>query len=61
MAKTQFQRVLESRLNEAVESRRNSIASGAAIDYAHYRENVGYILGLTDAIKICAEIEAESN
>ena len=60
MAKTQFQRVLESRIHEAVESRRNSIASGVCSDYPHYREQVGYILGLTDALKICEEIEGES-
>lgn len=58
--KTQFQRVLESRLNEAVESHRISVASGVCTDYAHYRDSVGYIRGLTAALRICEEIEGES-
>ncbi len=60
MAKTRFHAVLEARIKEAVENRSNSVVAGACSDYAHYRENVGYILGLQDALKICDEIEAES-
>ena len=60
MSKTRFHALLETRINEAVENRSRSIASGAASDYAHYRENVGYIHGLIDALKLCDEIEAES-
>jgi hypothetical protein len=61
MAKTRFHAELEARINIAVENRSKSIASGAASDYAHYRENVGYILGLQEALKLCDDIEAESN
>lgn len=60
MAKTRFHSQLERKINEAVENRSRSIASGAASDYAHYKENVGYILGLQEALKLCDEIEAES-
>jgi len=60
MARTRFHAELEARINIAVENRRNDIAAGAATDYAHYRENVGYILGLLDALKLCSDIEAES-
>ena len=61
MAQTRFHSILEERIKEAVESRRNSIASGHCIDYPAYRENVGYLLGLQDALKICDEIEKEFN
>lgn len=60
MAKTRFQAALEARINEAVESRSISIVDGAAVDYAHYKENVGYIRGLRDALKLCSDIEGES-
>ena len=61
MSKTHFHAKLEARINEAVENRAKSIASGAATDYAHYKENVGYILGLQDALKICDDIASESD
>jgi len=60
MAKTRFHALLEARIKEAVENRSISIAEGAAVDYAHYKENVGYIRGLQDALKFCDDIEAES-
>ena len=61
MSRTHFHAKLEARINEAVENRSISIAEGAATDYPHYKENVGYIRGLRDALKFCDEIEAESN
>lgn len=61
MSKTRFQLALESRVKEAVENRSISIANGDVTDYAHYREQVGYIRGLQDALKIGEEIESESN
>ena len=61
MSKTRFHAQLEAKINEAVENRSISIADGAATDYPHYKENVGYIRGLRDALKFCDEIEAESN
>ena len=61
MAKTRFHSILESKINEAVENRSKSIASGDASDYAHYRENVGYIRGLQESLKICDDIAAESD
>lgn len=60
MAKTRFHAALEARINEAVETRSKSVVAGACSDYAHYKENVGYILGLLDALKLCDDIEAES-
>lgn len=60
MASTRFHAKLEAKVNEAVENRSVSIVDGACTDYAHYRENVGYIRGLQDALKFCDDIEAES-
>jgi len=59
MAKTRFHSLLEAKINEAVESRADSLISGGAIDYPTYQFNVGYINGLRDALKLCDEIEAE--
>ena len=61
MSKTRFQAELETRINEAVENRTKSIAKGDAADYAEYREHVGYIRGLQDALKLGEQIESESN
>jgi hypothetical protein len=61
MAKTQFQRKLEARIKEAVDKRGNHLISGGASDFSQYKEDVGYILGLMDAIKLCEEIEAEND
>ncbi len=60
MSKTRFHSILETRINEAVEKMAESIANGHANDYANYRQHVGYISGLRQALKLCAEIEAES-
>ena len=60
MARSRFHSILEARIKEAVENRVLSIASGAAVDYAHYKEHVGYIRGLQDVLKFCDDIEAES-
>ena len=60
MSKTRFHYLLEAKIKEVVENRSISIVEGAAADYAHYKENVGYIRGLHDALKICDDIEAES-
>lgn len=60
MAKTRFQAELEARIKIMVENRAASIAAGAASTFEHYRENVGYISGLNDVLKICEDIEGES-
>ena len=60
MAKTRFHALLEERVTKAVESRAQSLASGSAADYAEYRFSVGYVQGLSDALKLCDEIEKEN-
>lgn len=59
MAKTRFQRKLEDRIKEAVEKRKLFLASGGAEDYPGYRESVGYLLGMQEALALCEEIESE--
>lgn len=59
MARTRFHSILEDKIEEAIEIRSFSLVSGAASDYASYKENVGYISGLRDALKLCDEIESE--
>jgi len=50
MAKTVFE-VLSEKLQEQVRSCEESLVSGAAKDYAQYREVCGVIRGLTTAIR----------
>jgi hypothetical protein len=50
MAKTVFD-VLREKLQESVDSCEESLVSGAAKDYAQYREICGVIRGLTTAIR----------
>jgi hypothetical protein len=59
MAKTRFHSLLEAKINEAVQSRAASLASGAAPDYPQYQNNVGYIIGLKEALNLADEVERE--
>lgn len=58
-AKTRFHRLLEERVTAAVTDMSISIIGGQAEDYARYRESCGYIRGLTDALKLCDDIEGD--
>ncbi len=60
MAKSRFQSLLEQKLVEAIAVRTNALATGNAEDYAAYKLEVGYLLGLDAALKLCEEIERES-
>lgn len=59
MAETRFHSLLRVKIDEAVNVRSGSMASGACPDYPSYRENVGYIKGLIDALNLADEIEKE--
>ena len=56
---TRFHLLLEKKIDEAIQNRTVSLASGAAADYPHYKENVGYINGLRDALNLCDEVEQD--
>ena len=59
MAETRFHALLKARVLEQISQSSESLCSGAAKDYAIYRDMVGYIRGLNDALKFCDEIEGE--
>ena len=56
---TRFHSLLEKKIEEAVRIRSASLCSGAAKDYSHYMDNVGYLNGLQDALKLCDEVEQD--
>lgn len=56
---TRFHSLLEKKIEETLQSRMASLASGAAADYPLYKENVGYMNGLRDALKLCDEVEQD--
>lgn len=59
MPQSRFHTMLAAKIRAALENRKESIALGEAVDYPTYRENVGYVLGLKDALNLCDEIEGE--
>jgi|KBSMisStandDraft_5_1062788.scaffolds.fasta_scaffold1120098_2 hypothetical protein len=59
MVQTRFHALLRAKIEETIEARAGSIASGQCADYAAYRENVGFIKGLMDALALADEIEKE--
>jgi len=61
MAHSRFHSLLRERIKEEVDSRSLSLASGGAPDYSQYKDSVGYIRGLLDALKLCEEIEKETD
>lgn len=59
MAKTRFHDLLERKIKEAVQTRSDSIARGQAADYPAYRENVGWLQGMRDALALADDLEKE--
>jgi len=58
--KSRFHLLLDGKIQEAVERMAESLVDGGASDYPSYKDTVGYIRGLKDALKYCEEIEAEN-
>jgi hypothetical protein len=58
-AKTRLHRLLEERVAAVVAEYSISLIGGQAVDFAGYRESCGYIRGLTDALKLCDDIEGD--
>ena len=56
---TRFHSLLEKKIEEAVQARSASLCSGAAKDYPHYMDSVGYINGLLDSLKLCDDVEQD--
>lgn len=59
MARSYYQAKLIEKLNDAISVQALSIVQGGARSYDKYRETVGYIRGLTDAIKLAEETEKD--
>ena len=56
---TRFHSLLEKKVEEAIQSRSAGVVAGQCVDYPSYRENVGYINGLMDSLKLCDEVEQD--
>ena len=46
-------------MQKVIEEYKESIIGGQAADYSSYRECVGYIRGLNDALRLCDDIEGD--
>lgn len=44
---------------ETISTHSEAICSGQPQDYPSYRDNVGYIRGLNDALRACEDIERD--
>ncbi len=56
---TRFHQLLKRRIEEEAATRAQYIATGAAPDYANYRERVGFVNGLSYVLELCEDIEAK--
>ena len=61
MAEHPFHKKLRRKIDDRVKERHILLAEGFAKNYETYREEVGYIRGLTDALVYCEMIEDEEN
>lgn len=59
MARSHTTKNLEYRVQQAIQAAASSIIAGEAKSLDSYREMCGYIRGLSEAIEILNEIEAE--
>ena len=60
MAKTRFHLLFENAIAHAIIDRSQSVVSGACMDYAAYKQQVGYLEGLNDALKIADSLEEKN-
>lgn len=61
MANSRLFKLLEVEIKSAADRAADSIIGGLAPDYASYRDYVGYIRGLNDALTLCNQIEEDMN
>lgn len=52
-------RLLEERIEEYILTLSSQLGSGAAVDYPAYRQAVGQLQGLRDALKISEDLDRE--
>ena len=51
--------MLRAKIAEVLDARLHQMAAGVCKDYSAYKEEVGYIRGLEDAIKFAEDVERE--
>jgi len=59
MAVTRFHSLLKAKLQEVISDATEAISCGLPSDYSSYKESVGYIRGLNDALRVCEDIERD--
>ena len=59
MPRQRFHVLLQEKIEKQVQSLASSLVAGNITDWAHYKETVGYLRGLDDALKLCDEIERD--
>ena len=59
MADNLFHRRLEAKVQAQI-AKRTEYVMGGGLTETMYREEVGYVRGLNDALKLCEEIEQEN-
>lgn len=57
--RSRIQALWENKINEEILNLSESIALGACSDMEHYRNQVGYIRGLKEAIRIFNDIQED--
>lgn len=59
MAVSRFHNLLRAKVEEKLVDIADSVCSGQLPDYPAYRDMVGYIRGLNDALRLCEDIERD--
>lgn len=59
MATSNFHRMLRAKVMEVLDTRTKQLIGGVPADYAAYREEVGYLRGLQDALVHAEDLERE--
>ena len=57
--KTRFHALLDYKIQEEIKVQEETISSGQCQSFDAYRDQVGYIRGLKDALKLAEEVETE--
>lgn len=61
MAKSRLYSLLGVAIRDTLAKQHEYLSSGQLPDYPSYKDMTGYIRGLSDALKLCDEIEEDMN
>lgn len=59
MARSRFGDLLKAKIEEATANKVQAMVAGVPDDYPAYREMVGYLKGMSDAVKLVDETDTE--